>query len=330
MLMTAIDRDMLECVVRRTTAQLPPTPTRIRRAEPSAAQRAQLEHQLRRYARGAGFPLAEWERLAAERRAEQRTLLQTFDADGIVDARRDEAQRVEALDSWREAQRLLPPEAQAATITLDQPFAVSLLTHAQPVNFSSHIEPLNSFARLSIDTHHGSDTVLAIFFFLWQNPSDAIAVINALTMLRFNGVCVVEADTGFFSGHRNVLDVRAILGLFRWSGWGTDGNGNPLDGTPLPVFTGNTSQQVTFLQANGGGLFDVPDLVGDTLRGRPIGLDAESIVVPGGASVLFQVQVVTSYAIEDGGDFDIVQVHFGNDDLVQRITCPFLRIELLT
>jgi hypothetical protein len=44
--------------------------------------------------------------------------------------------------------------------------------------------------------------------------------------------------------------------------------------------------------------------------------------------VLIQVQAAIFYSIEDGGDFDEVLVDFANAS--RRVTCPFVRIEVLT
>jgi len=278
------------------------------------------------YLQRTGFPLDEFNRLKAAHRAERRCLLAAAEANDAGTAAMLEAESAAARALWRNASGLLAP--QTTVITLDAPFEISLPVHARPIDFSKHIEPLNSFARVGLDTHSGTDAPVVFFFFSWQNPGP-IAVINALTLLRFTGICQVEADSGIFSGHHNVLSVRAALALFRDTGWGTDANGNPLDGTMIPVFMGNTSQQVSFLDVQGGNLFDPPEIQRDTLAGRPIGLEADQIVVPSGASVLFQVQVQFFYSIEDGGDDDEVLIAFDDDTRLRRITCPFLKIELL-
>jgi hypothetical protein len=330
--MTGIDADMLERVIEQTRSQPWSMPARLRTSNALLDNRKQIEQLLEAYVQKADLPLKQIEHLKAERRDEQRRLLDQAAEDEIEWAQWTESERTEGLRMWREARSLLSPQTQATIIRLDEPFQISLLTHSQPVEFSSHIEPLNNFARLRIDTHSGSDSMRAVFFFLWQNPNTSIAVINALTLLRFNGVCQVEADSGFFSGNENFLNVTAGFDLFRWSGWGTDANGNPLDGTRLPVFMGNTFQNVSSLDVTGGGLFDPPEIKRDTLRGRPAGLDAELIIVPGDASILFQVILGVSYRMDEDADGppDEVLIDFARDAFHRRVTCPSLKIELLT
>ncbi len=292
--------------------------------------RQEIERLLMSFAEGSAFSVERLKHLKTERRTEQRRLLAEPSARAIETALGAESDRIEGLRLWQAARSLLSPQTQAGIITLDAPFEISLPVHNRPVDFSKNIEPFNSFARLHIDTNSGSDNAVTIFFFMWQNPSQGAVVIDVLTLLRFNGICQVEADSGFFSGHNNLLDVHAALALFRFSGWGTDSDGNPLDGTKIPVFDGTTFQSVSSLDVQGGSFLDPPELKRDTLNSRPVGLDAELIVVPAGASVLIQVQAIIGYAIEDGGDFDEALVDFADDSRGWRVTCPFVKLELLT
>ena len=330
--MTSIDADLLRRIKEQTTSQPRPMPARLRTSDALLDNRKQAEQLLQAYAQKAGLPLDQLERLKAERRAEQRRLLNQAAEDGAEYAQRMEAERRAGLQSWRKARTLLSPQTQASIIRVEEPVEVAPLGNQRPIDFSSHIEPLNSFARLNIDTgsDSGHDDVSVVFFFVWQNPNPSTAVIDALTMLRFNGSCRVEADSGFWGGPTNQYAITAHLALIRGAGWGTDANGNPLDGTSVPVFMGTTSQDVSSKTVTGGGLFDPPSIDGEDLHGRPVGLDAEQIIVPGSAFVIFQVMFEVAYVVHDGGDNNFVQILFGNDALVRRVSCPSVTIELLT
>jgi hypothetical protein len=270
----------------------------------------EIQQLLRSYAERTGFPLDELNRLRAERQAERRRLFACQAADAAQVANEEEVRFLQAMESRRETLNRL--SAPATVLTLGLPNDVVLLNNVNPVDFHPHIESLNSYAKIAINTTAGSDSPVVIFKWQWQNPSQSAAVINVGTMLRFSGFCEVIADTGIFSGHNNFLGVFALLGL------STD------DGTPLVFIPpGNTFQTVAFLDVQGGGVLGEHGYALQTFAAKPVGLDADFVIVPGGALAKLNVILQLHYSIEDGDHVDEVRVDFA------RVGCPFFHIQVL-
>jgi hypothetical protein len=172
------------------------------------------------------------------------------------------------------------------------------------------------------------------FYFAWTNESQYDAVINVDTSLVVSGFCRIVADTGVFSGHHNTLFLTAFLDILRQFGWGTDPQtGASLDGTYLPVSPGVDTKyfnQVSALSAQGGGLFDDPATAFQSFNVKVFDLSRDNIIVPGGASTVFQVALLMQYGIEDGDLTDEMRIDFGSDQFERRVICPAVFLELLT
>jgi len=145
------------------------------------------------------------------------------------------------------------------------------------------------------------------FFFSWQNESDYAAVINATADLMLRGVCKVEEFGGWFSSGLTSLSMRAELTAYK-------------SGTAL----GLGGQQITYVQAEGGGLFgdfnSRQSFVNTTshLSGGPFIVNDHELVI-------FSVDVVAGWSIDEGQIF--VDFSKGPD---YGVTCPALVVGLLS
>jgi hypothetical protein len=291
----------------------------------------EIEQLLRSYAEGTGFPVDEFNRLRAERQAERRRLLAIqADAEARV-TDEEEAAFVQAVRSQREAVDLF---TSATVITLSQPEAISFTRLGTPiaVDFEKHFEPFNSSARVHIDTHTGAGPVLVSFQFPWENTSPSPAVINIGTLLRLTGKVEAISDNRFNGGDFIDASLSAKLDVVRGEGWGVG-----LFGTSVPVI-GNISQSLGEITARGGGyFFGEQDYKVMAFGARPVGLGADFVSVPGGATVVITPTLWLEYVIIDSHDvdeFNDVSFDFGGGILSgqlpnRRIGCPFLHVEVL-
>lgn len=120
--------------------------------------------------------------------------------------------------------------------------------------------------------------------------------------------------------------------MIRWSGWGNDSvTGQALDYTPYPQTEGWLP--VSSLYAQGGDFFGSFATDQQIFTGyRPSDWffpQANTIVVPAGASVMFEVTVTASYDFESGsGGGDLVALDFSNAG--GSVICEYLDLTLLT
>ncbi len=176
----------------------------------------------------------------------------------------------------------------------------------------------------------GSNNTHFIFYYFWQNDTDFSAVANVSTSLIFNGPCFVQAKPGIFSGDTADLKIGASLGVMRWFGWGTDPvTGDSRDQTLDPDFQSTEVQSVTSLHAHGGHIFGSAGSDSETLVFQGVPLRHDLLVVPAGASVVFQVSMDLNYGFHGGGDIqDIISVDFETNG--RGVFSPHVQLEVLT
>jgi hypothetical protein len=295
--------------------------------------RAEATKVLTSYFTKTGLPVDKLKELAAANRAELRKLENARAA--AINWSAAEAAFHQGMNYRLEALQILSKPFLSTFITFQQPFLIWELPHPETnVWIDTHVEPLNSFVKFEVITKSGADSTSFVFYFIWTNASDSAAVINVDTSLVLSGLCQVLADGGVLRGHTNTITLQANLQLTRWFGWGVDPvTGASNDQTPFPFPQPTQSQSVAQLSQYGGDWFDDPS--GDNQRTflfQPFSLSADLIPIPAGASMLFQVSLMSSYSTEDGGGGagDRIAIDFAQDKFVRRLICPALQIELLT
>jgi hypothetical protein len=153
--------------------------------------------------------------------------------------------------------------------------------------------------------------------------------------LFLNGNCSVSAAPGFLSGDVAYLNMNAGLGLIQWIGWGTDphtgaSNDQTFDPNPQPT----QFQTVTDLKASGGHIFDGADFHSQLFSLQPFPLSRDMFMVPGNASVIFQVGLTVQYSfaggpLEGGGNLgDNVTVDFSTNG--NAVVCPLVELDIMT
>lgn len=88
--------------------------------------------------------------------------------------------------------RLATPLAPPYPITLDKPFLIWASPRSN-ILFDSNIESGNSWARVEVASTSWNSDKLS-FYFLWNNPSDYDAVIDANTSLTLWGDCQAYSE----------------------------------------------------------------------------------------------------------------------------------------
>jgi hypothetical protein len=309
--------------------RFPPLP------KPSPAlikDQAAIENLLKSHFSDTGLAVAQLNKLRASLQVERRKLFAEQAAERAKTLPTAETELRQAMLYRREAAQLLSVPFQPTFISLDKPFLIWELPHPElDIFVDQHVESMNNFIKINAHKHSGGDSTTFTFYFLWTNPSDFAAVANVDTSLILNGVCEVIADTGIFSGHHNYLYLSSYLLLMRWNGWGTDPvTGKSNDQTPYPFPQGTLYQSMAALDVTGGGLFGDPGIAEQEFNFQSFPFNAELIVLPAGATMLFEVSLLLQYNIEDGGDFDDVIFDFASDNFGRRILCPQVSLELLT
>jgi len=220
------------------------------------------------------------------------------------------------------------------TVYFDEPFWIWMFPFDLGVLRNMTASELRSSVQFDVLANSGSAIYQFVFYFYWTNNNDYYAVLNADTSAHFQGSCDISADTGFFSGSQVVADLNVSLDVIRWLGWGNDpGTGQPLDNTPYPQ-TGGTAP-VASLYAQGGsflGSFGTDQKIFTGYRPSDWFFpQVRTIVVPPGASVMFEVTVAASYDFESGGGGvgDAVSLEF-NSPSGDSVMCEYLDLTLLT
>lgn len=213
---------------------------------------------------------------------------------------------------------------------LDKPFLIAEVPigNSDVLN-ASNIESMNSSMDVFVNKAVGSQGTHLNFFFLWVNPSDLASVVNVRSSLIVNGACSVQAHSGIISGHRSGLDIVASLIIQRWSKWGNDPiTGDSNNQTPHPDFQDTQIQPITFLEAQGGHIFQEAAFKSQSFSFQQVPLSHRLLLVPPSAVTIFEVSIQLVYELRPGGNIeDNVFVDFSNNG--NGIFCPNVEVEIL-
>jgi hypothetical protein len=295
--------------------------------------RTEIEKLLKSYFDKTGLAVDKLNKLTATRQTERRKLFATQVAERAKNLHAAEIGFRQAMENRREALQLLSTPFQSTFVILDKPFLIWQTPHQElDIFIDWNIESMNSSVKISVDKNAGADNTFFNFYFIWANESQFAAVVNVNTSLVLNGDCVVTAATGIFSGYHNSIGLTGFLNLIRNTGWGTDPTtGASNDQTSFPLLIPQL-QTMAFLDSHGGGLFSGDhDRKEKTFNFQPFGLSCDQIVIPAGATILFEVSLLVQYGFEHGLDIsDNVRIDFASDALGNRVICPLVALELLT
>jgi hypothetical protein len=194
-----------------------------------------------------------------------------------------------------------PPPPPPFSIVLNAPSSIYATSGLKAV---TNIAPLNSTAKFAFTSNASSGYEEVTFSFVWQNPYDAVVVLNVDAYPIFRGYCQADGDSGIFSSGKSNLSVAAELNLFETT------SAMPTPGTPLTA----AQQQVAYLHADGGSFFSF-DGVGDiewvdVYRGYDMRF--EQFTVQSGATL--GIDVITSIVYSTTGGSSDVQLEFSQND----------------
>jgi hypothetical protein len=214
------------------------------------------------------------------------------------------------LSAVKNLGRLVKQPALPTLITLDKPFLIWASPHSN-ILYDSHIEALNSWAKINIASSTGRQDKLS-FYFLWDNPSDYYAGINVSTSLALNGHCSAFADGSIsylwdVGGTVTSVNLRADLNPWQW--WNQP-----------PTLIRPSTENVLSLVADAGFL---DDCEAQSVSGV-LDLGSNMLAIPPKGVMVFEVALSIYCAIEDG----TIEVDFNDSNF--EIACPSITISLLT
>lgn len=306
------------------------SPSRLSR-QPSSKKRRAAGEMIESVLQKSGLNLERVNKLAAAEQQERRRAFEKEMAAAAKHSKKAGAAFRSSMLERFEALKILGLPHVSTFVNLDKPFLIAELTQSQSDIFkAAKVESMNSSIDMFVNEASGSNAVRVVFFFLWFNPSDFVAVVNVKSSVIVQGSCSVQAHSGIFSGHESALDVIATLGVVRWSGWGNDPTtGNSNDQTPHPDFQPTQFQQVTFLDAEGGHIFQEAAFKSQSFSFQQFPMSHTLLVVPAKAVTLFQVSIQLVYELDPGGNIeDNVSADFSTGG--NGIFCPNVELELLT
>lgn len=195
-------------------------------------------------------------------------------------------------------------------VTLDKPFLIWASPRSNIIS-DSNIEPFNSWAKIKVDSTKSSGIDKLSFYFIWDNPSDFFAVINASTFMSASGHCEVTAHGGL-SGidpttRYSYLGVSAAFALWEW--W-----------KQPPVPTPYATQMFASLAASAS-FWDNSDSVSVS---DGFGLDKTFFIVPPRGVVVIEVALQVSYS--NGHGHIVADFESGGF----KVGCPVVVVAILT
>jgi hypothetical protein len=179
---------------------------------------------------------------------------------------------------------------------------------------SSNIGPYDNWAKTRIDsTVDGGFTFEVNFLYLWENPSDLQATVDAQTYLGFYGYCFIQCAAGFWPGIAECQStISAQLNVYGW--WNLT---QPFGPSKLS----SAAWLVEDMLVEGGGFWELPPTKSVNVLSFP-DLTVTGFVVPPGATVVFEANATFNIAQNDGeATFDFNQSGY-------QITSPYLELDI--
>jgi hypothetical protein len=263
----------------------------------------------------AGFDIRKVDQLRKQASAELQRIVQAERRDAVKRSTQAKAALKSHVVSRRKAldARLALPLAPPYPIKLDKPFLIWASPHSNII-YDSRIEPNNSWAKVKVEgasdsLKHGSEKLS--FYFIWDNPSDYHAVINAATFLALTGYGHAYADGSFWHWYiGNSSSVALTAYLYVWEWWNQP-----------PTVAQYDHDHIGGVGAHGG----LTDDSNFAVFSGAYDLAIDQCVVAPRGTVVFEVALDFLYLILGGGSFE-ADFQYGSLD----IKCPYIELSLLT
>jgi hypothetical protein len=312
-----VDRAELKALVAKIQDRKQPDLALLRmvRQSKQAKLRRKLGKQLRSAFAGAAFDAGKIDKVLARNQAELGAVLKKADAAAAKRRAPIVRQQRQGIANTRKALELINYQPHlTTTIPISTPF----LIYATPVGMLSdtHTEPFNNWAKFfySSDRNTAYDSVVAKFFFSWQNNSDFLAVINCSTDLIANGLIIDTAEPGWFFPGSAWIETWAKLTVYLGS---TTIN---YQGTQQKQM-GQVYTEAGYSEIGSPGTINSDDIVGT------FNLSCSNIAVDPGRIVVFEVACSADWWIDFGGS---ITLDFNSNVAGRQLVCPSLNVELLT
>ncbi|GAB2175896.1 hypothetical protein [Dongia sp. agr-C8] len=285
------------------------------RQSKQAKLRRKLGKQLRAEFAGAAFDVRKIDKVLAGNKAELSAVLKKADAAAakrmapiVKQQRQGIANTRKALEHIRYQPHL------TTTIPISTPF----LIYATPVGMLSdtHTEPFNNWAKFfyTSDRNTAYDSVVAKFFFSWQNNSDFLAVINCSTSLIANGLLIDTAEPGWLFPGSAWIEAWARLTVYM--------------GSTTINYQGTQQKQMGQVYTEAGySEFGAPGSINSVDITGAFDLSCSNIAVDPGRIVVFEVACSADWWIDFGGS---ITLDFNSNTAGRQLLCPSLQVELLT
>ena len=262
--------------------------------------------------RKAGLDTKKLGALQKQYSAELRRVVDKQTADAIKRASRAKDTVYSSIKSQSQALKLLAADKRFfpfPLITLDKPFLIWAAPHSNIISDSS-IEPFNSWAKIRVESSQSSGFEKLSFYFLWDNPSNFYAVINASAFMSATGRLKATAFGGgsaIYSFHDSFVACSASFAL--WSWW-----------LQPPTSTPYTTQPFASVQEHAS-FWDKSESVSVSDGAN---LDKTLFLVPPRGVVVLEVAFQVGYSNSHGralADFESGAF---------RVGCPVVVVALLT
>jgi hypothetical protein len=163
-----------------------------------------------------------------------------------------------------------------------------------------HIEPHNSWFKVLIDDDStATDDRTYTAYYLWENPSDSIALVNVTSGMSLNGTAAAWGSSGKTAGNYAALYVDISLSAIRWTGWTDPATGQDVSQTPYPTVD---DRYIVEFYAYGGDWFRDSDPQSTTFNPfHWYNLSIPLMAIPGRAVTMFEVGLKVFYGFYSGG-----------------------------
>lgn len=207
-------------------------------------------------------------------------------------------------------------------VLLDKPLLIWQLPNPNSDQLiATNVEPYNSWAKVYFEAVRTSFYGTLVFYWFWQNDTAKDVIVDIQASMSFDGYISVVGDGGFFGGYISSADVRVIMNVRQWLGWGLTSTGIPRDGQlasflfPQIVVVGNIDAQGSW------GPFNHPNDDTEIFSFKPAEPYLNNLKVPAGASIMVESNVL----LQGDGD-SLAYANFKTGG----IFAPFVRFTIRT
>jgi hypothetical protein len=208
-------------------------------------------------------------------------------------------------------------------VLLDKPILIWQYPNPTPIFVESHIESMNSAAQILVYANSGLNTWFT-FHYLWANDSTVPVVVDIETPIILTGDCFAQGRAGVFSGYKTEISLSATLAIMRNTGWGSD----PLTGDHqyVPVLQDSQTASISTIKAEGGSIFGGVGRASESFAAEAYSLSCRSLLVPAGATVIFEPTFYVYGSLEGDTIEDIVDIDFSNRG--RAVRCPYVALSI--